>query len=136
MIDFFHAVAGGPLVDMHVMGVGASPPDANFTASCRFADGTLATLTYTTLGSRRLPKEHVEAFLGDEVVVIEDFRAVRVYSSGMRLRRRHACDKGIRREWEAFHETCVHGGSPPISLEVLRSVTEATFRIQSATRRR
>jgi hypothetical protein len=131
MIDFFHALARGPLVEVQAMAAGTGRPDANFTASCRFADGTLATLTYTTLGSRRVPKEHVEVFLGNEVAVIDDFRTARIYNSSIRSGLRQGCDKGIAQEWDAFHRACIEGGPPLIPLETLRSVSEATFRIRS-----
>ena len=133
MIDFFHAVADSPLEDLQASPAGSGPADANFSVLCRFANGTLATLTYTTLGSRELPKEHIECFVGGEVVVVEDFRRARVLGSALRSWRTYACDKGIRQEWAAFHAACL-GGPPPISLDTLRSVSEGTFRIRELTR--
>ena len=46
----------------------------NFTALLGFEDGSLATLTYTALGSRDYPKEKLEAYWDGNVLSMEDFR--------------------------------------------------------------
>jgi predicted dehydrogenase/threonine dehydrogenase-like Zn-dependent dehydrogenase len=137
MVDFLHALAGDgrAVTDLQVLGLAApgERPDANFSAQLRFADGTLATLIYTSRGHRRLPKERVEVFLGNEVVVVDDFRKGMVYGGGGagKLFSRHtSLNKGLREEWDAFHAACVSGARLPIPVETLRSVTETTFRIR------
>jgi len=134
MLDFFHAVIDHPLDELQALARPGEDADANFSVQLRFRNGTLAHLVYTTLGNPALPKERVEAFLGDEVVVIDDFRGVEVLKQGLRSRRRISVDKGYRDEWAAFHAACTGGPPLPIPLEQLRSVAEATFRIRDATR--
>ena len=86
-------------------------------------------------GQRRLPKERIEVFLGDEVAVVDDFRRGIVYHPGGLFLRRARVNKGLSEEWDAFHAACVGGDPWPIPLETLRSVTETTFRIrEEATR--
>ena len=130
MIDLITSLARAPLEAVQVLGGRRDKPDSNFTAQLRFGDGTLATLVYTTLGHKRLPKERIEVFLGDEVAVIDDFRTARSYREGFLSGRAIAVTKGLREEWEAFHRAVASGPRHPIPLEEIRSVTETTFAIR------
>ena len=134
MVDFLHAVAGSPLQSVQVLARDGAQADANFVAQFRFESGLVAQLLYTTLGHPSVPKERVEAFLGQEVVTVDDFRSVQVSKSGLRGTRKETVDKGYRDEWEAFHAACTGGSLLPIPLDQLRSVSEATFRIRDAAR--
>jgi predicted dehydrogenase/threonine dehydrogenase-like Zn-dependent dehydrogenase len=140
MVDFLYSLAGnGPVVDLQVLSlaVAGERPDANFSAQLRFADGTLATLIYTTRGHRSLPKERIEVLLGGEALVVDDFRKATVYGgTGVRLfPEKTKVDKGLREEWDAFHRACVSGDPFPIPLATLRAVTETTFHIRAAAMR-
>jgi predicted dehydrogenase len=132
MVDFLHALAEGPLTGVQASARHDGPaPDGNFSAQFTFADGMIATLVYTTQGASGLAKEHIEAFLGGEVAVVEDFRRGRTWRTGRRGRA-VTLDKGHAAEWEAFHQACTGGPVLPIPLDQLRSVAEATFRIRDA----
>jgi len=142
MVDFLYSLAGnGPVVDLQVLSLAAAGerPDANFSAQLRFADGTLATLIYTTRGHKSLPKERIEVLLGGEALVVDDFRKATAYAgSGVRLfPQRTKVNKGLRGEWDVFHRACGSGGGDPfpIPLATLRAVTETTFRIREAAMR-
>ena len=139
MVDFLHSLAGeGPVVDLQVLSLAAAGerPDANFSAQLRFANGTLATLIYTTRGHRSLAKERIEVMIGGEALVVDDFRKVTVHGGGVRLfPERVSVNKGLREEWDVFHRACVSGEPFPIALATLRSVTETTFHIREAAMR-
>jgi predicted dehydrogenase/threonine dehydrogenase-like Zn-dependent dehydrogenase len=137
MVDFLQAVAGegARLEEVQALARAGRDPDANFSAQFRWNTGLLGQLLYTTLGHADLPKERVEAFLGNEVVVVDDFRTVRVLRPGLRLRGAGtSVDKGFAEEWQAFHGACTGGAPLPIPLDQLRAVAEATFRIRDAAR--
>jgi hypothetical protein len=137
MVDFLHAIAGpeSPLETMQVLARPGGDADANFGAQFRFAGGLTAQLLYTTLGHPAVPKERVEAFLGDEVVIVNDFRSVEIHRSGLRIPGgKTKVDKGFQDEWKAFHRACSRGPALPIPLEQLRSVSEATFRLREGCR--
>lgn len=134
MVDFLHAVAGSPLESVQVLARPGGDADANFGAQFRFENGLVSQLLYTTMGHPDVPKERVEAFLGNEIVIIDDFRTVHVHKPGMRRHLRKTVDKGFSDEWAAFHQACTTGPSLPIPLDQLRSVSEATFHIRDAAR--
>jgi predicted dehydrogenase len=134
MVDFLVSAIGEPLDQLQAMPRPGKDADANFSVQFRFRDGSLAHLLYTTLGHAALPKERIEAYLGNEVVLIDDFRSVEILKPGLRSRRAQKIDKGYRDEWLAFHTACTQGPGLPIELAELRAVAEATFRIRDACR--
>ncbi len=134
MVDLLHFLAAGPLASVQAMAGSAGRPDANFSAQLRFADGTLATLIYTTQGHKQLPKERIEVYLGGEVGVVDDFRRARSHRAGLLSGRPVGVNKGLREEWEAFHRAVTEGPPLPIDAATLRSVTEATFAIRDQVR--
>jgi predicted dehydrogenase/threonine dehydrogenase-like Zn-dependent dehydrogenase len=135
MVDFLHSLSAGPITRLQVMADPSSAQvDANFSAQIGFADGMVATLVYTTQGADRIPKERVEAFLGNEVIVIDDFRLVSSLRSGGLSARNQKVNKGHREEWDAFYAACTTGDRLPIPLEQLRAVSEATFQIRDQAR--
>jgi predicted dehydrogenase/threonine dehydrogenase-like Zn-dependent dehydrogenase len=51
----------------------------NFASSIRYNDGSLAILTYTSLGDEKLPKEKMEVFASGRVFVLNDYLSLEVY---------------------------------------------------------
>ena len=130
MVDLITSLAHGQIETIQVLGARSGRPDSNFTAQFRFDDGTLATLVYTTLGHKQLPKERIEVFVGDEVVVVDDFRTAHSHRGGRFSGQKASVNKGLREEWEAFHAAIASGQRHPIPLDEIRMVTEATFAIR------
>ena len=95
----------------------------NFQATLAFDDGSLGTVTYTTLGDPSYPKETVEVFCDNAVGRITDFRDLELRRGGKasRERRRLAQDKGFAGELLAF----VKGEEPDFIGSV--ATTLATF---------
>jgi predicted dehydrogenase/threonine dehydrogenase-like Zn-dependent dehydrogenase len=134
MVDFLLSLAQAPVHRVQVAGHPGGPvPDGNFSVQLSFGDGMIATLVYTTQGVEKLAKERVEVFLGEEVVVIDDFRQAESLRSGRLSSRKQRVGKGHREEWEEFHAAWSRGTRLPIPLEQLRSVAEITFRIRDQT---
>jgi predicted dehydrogenase len=89
----------------------------NFSATIKFADGSVCTLTYTALGNKNFPKEYAEIYCDGRVHVINDYR-----------NRFFGQDKGHLAEMEAFAKA-VKSGEAPIPLAEIFSVTETSFAI-------
>jgi predicted dehydrogenase len=88
----------------------------NFTAILSFDDGSVATLTYSALGSKDYPKEKLEVFLDGGVIVLDDYRELS--ASGIRIPgiKSKAPDKGQKEELEAFAHAIQMGGEWPIPM--------------------
>jgi predicted dehydrogenase/threonine dehydrogenase-like Zn-dependent dehydrogenase len=103
----------------------------NFVATLRFADGSVATLTYTALGSKDHPKEEFEVYFDGKVLAVEDYRVLRVVglrSGGMTAR---IADKGHRDELIAFAKAVRDGGEWPSPLWQQCQATEIALDVES-----
>ncbi len=86
----------------------------NFAAAVTFEDGSLASLVYTAMGNRDLPKERVECFWEGKAAVIDDYRRLEV--RGLKGDWPEAADKGHLEELRAFARAVGRGGEWPIPL--------------------
>lgn len=50
----------------------------NFIATVAYSDGSLCSLTYTSLGSKDFPKERMEIFCDGAVIEMDDYRSVKI----------------------------------------------------------
>ena len=86
----------------------------NFVALLTFADGSIASLTYTALGSADAPKECFDIYSDGRVLQIVDFREF--VAAGCKADRINRHDKGHAGELDAFRRA-VRGEMPwPIPL--------------------
>jgi predicted dehydrogenase/threonine dehydrogenase-like Zn-dependent dehydrogenase len=101
----------------------------NFIATVSFCDGSLATLTYTALGSSRYPKELLEVYCDGKVIVLDDYQSTTVHGSKSKGIASRLVDKGHCQELEAFAQAVRHGGAWPIPLEHQIGATQVAFRV-------
>jgi predicted dehydrogenase/threonine dehydrogenase-like Zn-dependent dehydrogenase len=85
----------------------------NFIATMSFADGSVASLTYTALGHRDRPKELAELYVDGKVAVLEDYKRLQVIGTGERAPRSSLQDKGLKAELVAFADA-VNGNGWPV----------------------
>lgn len=125
-IDFIQYVVGAQPTQIHAQAIdptGTLQKYDNLQATLKFDDGSLGTITYTTLGDPTYPKETVEVFCDGAVGRITDFRDLELRRGGRASRERRwlAQDKGFAGELDAF----VRGEVPDFSGSV--ATTLATF---------
>jgi predicted dehydrogenase len=84
----------------------------NFVATMSFADGSVASLTYTALGSREHPKELAELYVDGRLAVLEDYRRVRILGSRLAGWSGRVQDKGLAAELVAFADGIEGRGWP------------------------
>ncbi len=108
-------------------------PADTVTITLRFEDGAIGTVHYWANGSRKYPKETLQAFSGGKVLALDNFRSLKGYGwSGFRGRKKHwGQDKGHRAEVNAFLASVREGGGPLVPFAELVEVTQATFRAAS-----
>jgi predicted dehydrogenase/threonine dehydrogenase-like Zn-dependent dehydrogenase len=100
-------------------------------AVLRYPDGSLATLTYSTDGDARFPKETLDVSGGGGNARLDNFTRATVWSrSGKDAKRSYSGqDKGQRAEVAAFVEAVRTGGPMPIGLSSLVATTRATIAV-------
>lgn len=132
-VDLALHLAGSPAVEVQAMALGGEDPAArlqdNVQVTLRCADGSLASVLYTSKGDVRAGKERVEVFAGGAFGVIDDFRRAEFWS-GRRSRWRGTQDKGHAAELAAFIRAVREGGPAPIALEELANSSRATLLAQ------
>ncbi|WP_270886155.1 bi-domain-containing oxidoreductase [Pedococcus sp. 5OH_020] len=127
-IDTLSAWVGHPPVEVLARQTGNG---LDLHVMLRFADGSLATLTYATDGDARFPKETLDVSGAGTNARLDNFTRGTVWSrAGKDAKRSYAGqDKGQRAEVGAFVDAVLHGGPMPISLDSLVSTTRATIAV-------
>jgi predicted dehydrogenase len=133
--DVFRFLAGSP-----VRSVSATPIDPgtlpyfrndNFAATIGYADGSLCTLTYTSLGPKSgLGKEYIEVFCDGDVFIVDDFRKLTKASDGSTLWQSGETDKGHREELSRFGDAIAKGEISPIAFEELVETTAVSLHVE------
>src|SRR5687768_13767823 len=111
----------------------------NLVATFRFADGSIASLNYSTLGSKRAPGERVEVFAEGITSMVQDFKRFKSVSNIKRTRTTMWAYKGYEAQLRSFFDSITRGESPAVTvrdgaratlvcLEMLRSAQTLTAR--------
>jgi predicted dehydrogenase/threonine dehydrogenase-like Zn-dependent dehydrogenase len=125
-IDTVSALTGQHPVEVHALGTGA-----NVTATLRFADDSVATISYLTDGSPRFAKETLDVIGDGRVGRLDNFQRVTVWTSKGKNGRRVLAgqDKGHAAQLKRFIEAVRIDAAMPIALESLVATTRATLAV-------
>jgi predicted dehydrogenase/threonine dehydrogenase-like Zn-dependent dehydrogenase len=135
MYDVFRFLTGSP-----VRSVSATPIDPgtlpyfrndNFAATIGYADGSICTLTYTSLGPKAgLGKEYIEVFCDGEAFIVDDFRKLTKASDGSVMWQSGETDKGHREELSRLGDAIANGEMSPIPFEELVETTAVSLHVE------
>lgn len=122
--DLFTYLTGSKVIKIDVQSIRSETND-NFIASMTFQDGSIATLTYTSLGSKEHPKEKLEVYCDGKVMEMIDYKSLSMpkMESGL-------AEKGQREELIAFSKAIQEGGSWPIPLWQQAQAMEIAFEVE------
>jgi predicted dehydrogenase/threonine dehydrogenase-like Zn-dependent dehydrogenase len=106
---------------------GPEPEDVH--ATLRFENGSIGVISYTTAGSRRFPKETLDAAGGGRSARLDNFQKAAVWCGRQHnvIRSRGGQDKGQSHQLARFVDACRTGAEMPISLDSLFATTRATI---------
>jgi predicted dehydrogenase/threonine dehydrogenase-like Zn-dependent dehydrogenase len=141
MIDLLHHLVGSPRVSATFTpleppaGRGDLPLGDNFALVCRFADGSMATLTYTSLGHAEAGKERIEALWDGKTAIVEDFAGLRALGARAPGRARSGTDKGHREILRRFVAHARGAGAAPIPPEEIFEVSRFVLELDRDARR-
>ena len=119
-----HAAGIGP-------GTGHYRRNDNFIATLTFDDGSVATLTYTALGTQKYAKELLEIYVDGQVLALDDYRSLTVARSKARGIKTRTPEKGHTEELEAFAAAVTNGGAWPIPLWQQAQATEIALKVEA-----
>lgn len=101
----------------------------NLTATLRFGDGSVATITYVANGDRSVPKERLEVFSGGRAAWLDDFRTLTLAEGGRQRRERSGQDKGHAAEMQALVAAVGAGRPSPVPFVEAVAASRATLAI-------
>jgi hypothetical protein len=96
------------------------------------ADGSVANLTYTALGSPQFPKEQLDIFVDGNVYTIDDFKSASGKGAGTAKLPTAASGKGHHEELVAFADAIKNGGPWPIPLWQQIEAMRIAFAVEDA----
>jgi predicted dehydrogenase/threonine dehydrogenase-like Zn-dependent dehydrogenase len=132
--DLFNALTGSEHLAISaqsiIPGSGQWKKNDNFVASMRFADGSVCSLTYTSLGEKSFPKETMEIFTDGKVISMNDYKSVSIAGGRHKGWRAMSQDKGQMAELGALADCLLRGKSWPIPLEEQIAATRIAFEVE------
>jgi predicted dehydrogenase len=108
----------------------------NLVAAFRFADGSIANLTYCTVGSRTSGGERVEAFTAGAGATAEDFKQSIIRTGMVRKSSSWFGEKGYEAQMRSFFAAIKHGNPPDVTVrDGVRSTLGCLRMLESARER-
>lgn len=102
----------------------------NFVTVLKYSDGSVCTLTYTSMGDKAVSKESCEIYFDGQILQMNDYKEVLHYSS--KGKKVISCNgKGHLQELEALRDTLTEGKEWPISLEDQLAATRISFEVDN-----
>lgn len=133
--DLFLAITGARPVDVSAHTIRPKTAhdrtDDNFVATITFDDGSLATLTYTALGSTKHPKEQCDIYSDGRVLSLNDYKSLAVVGGPLPGLKGRKAQKGHAEELIAFANAIRAGVSWPITLQEQHDALDIALRVQS-----
>jgi predicted dehydrogenase len=131
--DLFNYLTGSSCVSVsvdYITPVGLQwKTNDNFIATLKYSNGSVCTLSYTSMGVKAYPKESCEIFFDGQVIMLNDYKEIIHYTS--KGKKVYNCSgKGHLEELVALANCLKKGGEWPISLEEQFSATEISFKVE------
>jgi predicted dehydrogenase len=137
-VDLFAWLLGSEpeQVTAYSLPTGSADPigENNLVASFRFADGSIANLTYCTVGSATSGGERVEVFAPGLGVKTEDFKRLSVETRRRSRSSRLFAQKGYAEQMAAFIAAIRSGGPSPVSARDGARATVGCLRMLESAR--
>jgi len=137
-LDFFNYIIESEVESICALGIPVNDTTVvandNVAGAVKWADGSLATLTYTALGHGDLPKERIEIFADGSSIVIDDFKDMHLYGFGARDIRLKKQDKGHNQQLTEICRFLRGEKSNTISFEDCVKAMRMAFETEKLTR--
>lgn len=128
-IDLCSYLAGSKVISVCMNAMGENPQENTDCATLllRYENGTNAVVNYFANGSKSYPKERVELFTQEKVLVLDNWRKLEGYGVKGFSKMKSGMDKGHKAEFALLTEKCEKGGEALIPFESIVNTTKASF---------
>jgi predicted dehydrogenase len=108
----------------------------NLVTSLQFADGSIASLNYSTVGAKDLSGERVEVFTSGATVLVENFKRLKVSPGIAHTKSTLWPQKGYEAQLKSFFANISQGKAPEVTVkDGARSTITCVRMLESARRR-
>jgi predicted dehydrogenase/threonine dehydrogenase-like Zn-dependent dehydrogenase len=136
--DLFNFLFGSsrPEVSVTATDINSSTAVArdNFVSVLKYANGSVASLTYSSLGTRSMARERMEVFAQGHAFVLDDFKGLKAYGQKVEEVNLRTQDKGHSRELDEVFNTLSSKPSSLITFEEGVEAMRTTFEVDSKLR--
>lgn len=135
IFDLFYSITDSKPVSISVESINPRRDDListdNFSVQISFADGSICSLLYTSLGNKDFGKERMEVFFDGKSIVMDDFKSLKSYGLSKNFDESSSeQDKGHKYLVKKFFgEVRGLNFTPPISMSRLYDVAKMTLDI-------
>ncbi|MDC6452820.1 bi-domain-containing oxidoreductase [Alphaproteobacteria bacterium] len=133
--DLFNALCNGELItSVDVSAI--NPPSGqwfkndNFVATIKYQNGSVCTLTYTSMGNNSYPKEKMEVFYDGKVLLMEDYKRLTIFGKKSADWHSKSVQKGQKEELGALADSLLRGMPWPIALKEQIKATKISLNIE------
>jgi predicted dehydrogenase/threonine dehydrogenase-like Zn-dependent dehydrogenase len=102
----------------------------NFMASISYADGSVCSLTYTSMGAKSFPKEAMEIFADGKVISLSDYKQLEVVGGKHKGWKSITQEKGQFEELKALADCLLREKEWPITFAHIIQATRVSFEVE------
>lgn len=132
--DLFTYLANAECVDISVSSINPGNNyygfSDNFVATLRFSEGSVATLTYTSLGSKEYLKETADLYFDGKIALLQDYSNMEIYGAKEKGFKLKLQDKGHKNQLLAFSDA-IQTGIWPIPWWQQALVSKISFTVEN-----
>lgn len=107
----------------------------NVIATVKYEDGSVCTLTYTSIGNTSYPKEFCQIYCDGKIIIIDDYKKISGYGVKLQNIESAASEKGQYEELIEFAKFIKEGKNYPIPLWQLKQATRISFVVEQVVGR-
>lgn len=105
----------------------------NIAITIKMRDGSVATLLYTSIGHKGIPRERIEVFGNNQGYIIDNYTSMEFIRDGKREKNRSSgIDRGHQNEFNIFFDSIISGKPIPVDFTEYLYTTIATFAIMES----
>lgn len=112
-VDLLQYLDGSELTELRVTAAGntAYPMNDNVLISVKFASGAIGNIVYSSMGSKKYPKEQLRVLSNGAVYEMDNFIRLRKFGNTKTVKEKLEQDKGIKAEYEYLYDVLKNGGT-------------------------
>lgn len=128
-IDLITFFTGSKVISVCMNAMGVNPNENTDTATIllKYENGSTGTINYFANGSKEYPKERIELYSQDRIIVVDNFRVTTAFGFKNFKKLKTSLDKGHKKQFELLINQVKAGGQSLIPINEIINTTQASF---------